>query len=264
MSQACNYTKWVVIGLLVLLAAVVVMQCMKKPQKEHFEFDPSQIVESYSARPGPFAAIPSVRMGDQHGLASNSLLGDAGSSNLNGFAPQPVMNEYNIQSVEGFAMPQAQVDFSTMGGAPMLPNAALTTGQASDMLQQTMNGGKPDYFENSLPTADIQFSSMNPMDPNTFMYDRTIFAPLKRQYGNQVDFIRGDIDVKQEFRGWFDLPAATEKDRQKGIFSQYIDIQQETALRDSTFTRTTPVQQLYEASINPAAFEQQRVAYANV
>jgi hypothetical protein len=264
MSQACNYTKWVVIGLLVLLAGVVVMQCMKKSStaKEHFQFDASQYVEGVSARPG-LVSNPYGRF-DPFGLAGNSLLGDIGSSNLGAAGPQTVNAEYPIEIVEGFAMPQAQVEFSTMGGAHQLPNGALSSSQAQDMLQQTMNGGKPDYFENTLPTADIQFSSMNPMDPNTFMYDRTVFAPLKRQYGNQVDFIRGDIDVKQEFRGWFDLPSATQKDRVVGYFDRYIDIQQETALKDATFTRTTPVQQLYEASINPAGFEQTRVAYANV
>jgi hypothetical protein len=189
------------------------------------------------------------------------MLGDqfGGVNAFGALPPQPVMNPQanNMGVVEGF-------DFlgGGMGGAPDMPNAALTSGQAQQMLGQTMNGGKPEYQDPSLPLGDIHQVSMDATDPQNFMYNRTVFAPLKRQYGNGVDFIRGDIDVKQEFRGWFDARPATDKDIQKGYFDRYIDIQQEAALKDAQFTRTTPVSTLYNASISPAA--NQFVAYANV
>ena len=103
---------------------------------------------------------------------------------------------------------------------------------------------------------------MDPTDAQNFMYDRTIFAPLKRRYGNQVDFFRGDVQIKQQNRGWFDISPATEKDIVVGYFDRYIDIQQEMAINDATFTRSlTPAQQTAAAQ-SPAGI--QAVAYANI
>jgi hypothetical protein len=115
----------------------------------------------------------------------------------------------------------------------------------------------------TLPLGDIHQVGMDATDPQNFMYTRTVFAPLKRQYGNQVDFIRGDIDVKQEFRGWFDARPATAKDLASSYFASYLDIQQATAIKDANYVRGTPVQTLYDASISPG-LNQQYVAYANV
>jgi len=74
---------------------------------------------------------------------------------------------------------------------------------------------------------------------------------LKRRYGNQVDFIRGDIDVAPIYRGYFDIRPPSDVDVVKGYFDSYIDIQQNTAIRDSVFERATPIEKLQENAVNP-------------
>lgn len=249
MANACDYSKYVVYGLLIVIAVLVASECMKS--KEHFEYFGNGDVQRYAQAPPNLAALPVSPRSNLPGMNSASMFGD---SYMQAAPPQPV---------EGFA--NVQMDFATMGGgfggAPDRPAGVMTSNQANQMLQQTMNGGKPEYYEAVLPLGSIEHST-DPTDPQNFIFDRTVFAPLKRQYGNQVDFIRGDIDVKQEFRGWFDVRPATNKDIITGYFDSYIDIQQQTAIKDAQFTRTTPVQTLFQSASNPAGL--QAVAYANV
>lgn len=259
----CDYTKWVVILLLVLLAVLVVRQCMNRKATESFSFAQEQMMAStaeqgVAGRPNWAAPLPPR---SYPGLASASLLGDkfGGVNNMGALPPQPVMlnnDSMNMGVAEGFAFLGGGY-----GAAPEVP-AGLSSQQAGAMLNQQLTGGKPEYQEAQLPLGDIHQVGMDPTDPQNFMYNRTVFAPLKRQYGNGVDFIRGDIDVKQEYRGWFDVRPATDKDIVTGYFDRYIDIQQETALKDAQWTRSTPVSTLYNAAISPAA--NQFVAYANV
>ena len=257
MNCSQGYAKWIIIGILVLLVAVVVMQCMGE-KKEAFEFSQDNYIEGISSRPQFYAPVE-VRSNLPE-MSSQPLYGDVnGGANFYGAAgPTPLSASMLDQGVqEGFAFLGGGY-----GGAQAAPNTALSSQQASDMLGQQVNGGKPDYYQAELPLGDIHQVGMDPTDPQNFMYNRTVFAPLKRQYGAGVDFFRGDIDVKQEFRGWFDARPATSKDVQKGYFDRYIDIQQEMALKDAQWTRATPVETLYNASISPAA--NQFVAYANV
>ena len=240
MAKACNYTKYAVIALLAILAVVIVMQCTKK-KAERFEML-AGMDEAVSARPNLMSALaPRSNLPE---LASNPLLGDPmnGIGQMGAAPPNPIDL--------GMAPPAPAQTFAAMGAAPEAPNVALSSQQAQDMLGQSINGGTPQYMEAQLPLGDIHQVGMDATDPDNFMYNRTVFAPLKRQFGNQVDFIRGDIDVKQEFRGWFDARPATQKDIVTGYFDRYIDIQQETAIRDSNWSRSTPVQTLYNNAIN--------------
>jgi hypothetical protein len=190
----------------------------------------------------------------------------------NNFATQPVqgININYFPRKEGFALE----DMASMGGAiPELvgggyggaasSNTDVTTGQVNDALQNTMNGGKPDVYEPQLPLCNIDSDGTDPTNANNFMYDRTIFAPLKRRYANGVDFFRGDIHVKQQNRGWFDIAPATEKDIVTGYFDRYIDIQQETAIRDANFNRSiSPEERVL--SENDTAGKSFLTAYNNV
>lgn len=252
---ACDYTKYVVVLVLALLAITVVNQCMKPSSGgEPFAFEAETAQQGVSARPSWPAPLPPRSYPE---LSSAAMLGDANSGvgEFGALPPQPVMdpNASNVGVVEGFAF---------MGGAPDMPNAALTSSQANQMLQNTMNGGAPVYNDPQLPLGDIHQVSMDATDPANFMYDRTVFAPLKRQYGADVDHLRGDIDIKQEFRGWFDARPATEKDITRGYFNSYLDVQQTMAVQDAQFVRSTPVSTLFNASTSPAG--NQYVAYANV
>lgn len=245
----------IVIVVLILIAGYVVYT-MKPMKQENFAMPGAKqqdYVGQYMMSPPNlgFGAPIAPRMDGQN-VFQNSLLGQTASSNMGAVPPQPVMMDTG-----------AKVDFKTMGGANTMPYGALSSSQAQDMLSQRVGGGKPELIENVLPLGDINQLSMDPTDPNNFLADRTIFSKLKRQYGNQVDFIRGDIDVTQEYRGWFDVRPATEKDIVTGYFDRYLDIQQYTALRDAQFTRATPVQNLYASAQNEAG-NIDRLAYTRV
>jgi len=267
--------KCVLIALLVVVGWFVVKRCMKS--KEGFDFAGEQYPE-FNAVQGRAFAAPYLGYGlrlspKSDPFANRSSLGDTTQTSLSAAGPQPLSNDVYSQMdllgaqpvVENFAFkPEPQVQFSDMGAASHMPYGALTSAQVDGMMPQAINGGAPTYMEPELPLANIEHTSMDPMSPQNFMYDRTVFAPLKRQYGNQVDFIRGDIDVKQEFRGWFDVRPATDKDIVTGYFDRYIDIQQQTALKDANFLRATPVQTLLQSSLSPAGDANFRTAYANV
>jgi hypothetical protein len=245
-------TKMIVIVVLGLIALYVVYTMSQ--QKENFAMtNQKDYVGNYMMSPPNlgFGAPLAPRMDGQN-VFQNSLLGQTASSNMGAVPPQPVMMNAG-----------AKVDFKTMGGADSMPYGALSSSQAGQMLDQRVGGGKPEMIENVLPLGDINQLSMDPTDPNNFLADRTIFSKLKRQYGNQVDFIRGDIDVTQEYRGWFDVRPATEKDIVTGYFDRYLDIQQYTALRDAQFTRATPIQNLYASAQNEAG-NIDRLAYTRV
>ena len=103
----------------------------------------------------------------------------------------------------------------------------------------------------------------NPMSPENFMYTRTIFSKLKRRYGNQVDFFRGDLDIAPAMRGYFDIAPPRAEDLVGSYFANYIDIQQASALRDAQYTRTIPAETMYANAINPAG-DAYRSVYLNV
>jgi hypothetical protein len=247
-KQACDYTKWIVVVLIVVLIIVLYMSMKKSSDaksastKEGFEFDQSQYAGAWMMSPPNLGfGAPIAPRSQLPNLTSNSLLGDAAASMYGAAPPNPMSVDTGVK-----------VDFTTMGGADSLPYGAISSQQAQDMLKDRVTGGTPEMVENALPLGDINQLSMDPTLPSNFLADRTIFSKLKRQYGNAVDFIRGDIDVTQEYRGWFDVRPATEKDIVTGYFDRYLDIQQYTALRDAQFTRSTPVEQLYSNAVQPA------------
>jgi len=131
--------------------------------------------------------------------------------------------------------------------------STLSSNQVNQMLAQ-VGKGRPDLqdVKDIMPTPDMRYSAgLDPTDPNNFIYERTLFAPLKRRYGNNVDFFRGDIDVTPEKRGWFDVRSVGSQDVVKGYFSNYTDIQQQTALRDAYFDRNVSASERQMANTNP-------------
>ncbi len=182
--------------------------------------------------------------------------GNQTSSNLNAQSSTPI--QLMASPPSGSPLDAATfdgVDFQELGGqgAPIAVGG-LTTQQVSDILKDRVGSGKPELqsTKDLMPVPDMRYTTgLDPTDPQNFMYDRTIFGRLKRRYGNGVDFFRGDIDVKPEYRGWFDLQPPQENDIVTGYFDRYIDIQQETAIKDASFTRSTPIEDLYKASVNP-------------
>ena len=183
---------------------------------------------------------------DANQLSSN--LTAQSSAPLQVMAAPPSASPLDAMTFDG-------VDFQNLGGqgAP-LPTGGLSSQQVTDMLRDRVGSGKPELqnTKDLMPVPDMRYTTgLDPTDPQNFMYDRTIFGRLKRRYGNDVDFFRGDLDIKPQYRGWFDLQPPTETDVVVGYFDRYIDIEQETAIRDSSFTRATAIEDLYKGSVNP-------------
>lgn len=115
--------------------------------------------------------------------------------------------------------------FSMMNGNPSSPmtRSQLEYTDPKDLLPQ------PDMA--SVLTKD-------PTDPNVFNYDRTLFSKLKRRNLNNVDFIRGDIPIAMDKKGWFDVAANPGTDLAQGAMSVISpDLSEQTMLQDLIYTR---------------------------
>jgi len=89
-----------------------------------------------------------------------------------------------------------------------------------------------------LPVPDMrQPLSRDPSDPSNFMYDRTVFAPLKKRNHNEADRIRGDLDIEPVKTGWFDIATVPTVDLVKGYFGYFNDIQEYQDLQDIAYSR---------------------------
>jgi hypothetical protein len=110
-----------------------------------------------------------------------------------------------------------------------------------------------------MPTPDMRYSAnLDPTDPNNFIYERTLFAPLKRRNYGDVDYFRGDLEIMPERRGWFDTRSVGDKDVVQGYFSNYTDIQQSTSVKDSIFERTLTPQQVQVRNTSPYGINSDR------
>ena len=182
-------------------------------------------------------------------------------------APTPIPNQASPVTPSPVPPQESMPNFAQLGGvAAPVPSGAITSKQASDILEKRFGTEQPKFIDTVelMPVPDMRYTAgVDPTDPQSFMYDRTIFGKLKRRYGNDVDYFRGDIDVKPEYRGWFDLQPPTDQDVVTGYFNNYIDVQQETAIRDSQFERNTPVAQLFKSTVNPWG-DENRYAYNRV
>jgi len=143
------------------------------------------------------------------------------------------------------AVPQYEA-LSQMAGDNMLLNKqTLSSSQVDEMLAK-VGKGTPQLqdVKDIMPTPDMRYSAnLDPTDPNNFIYERTLFAPLKRRNYGDVDYFRGDLEIMPEKRGWFDIRSVGDKDVVQGYFSNYSDIQQSASVKDSIFERTlTPDQ----------------------
>lgn len=168
--------------------------------------------------------------------------------NLNGNFPGMSVQGAPVTPVDSLVGNNPAPNFASMGAAydQRLPAGGLTNTQVNTILKEKYgrdgNGGYTQP-KDLLPVPDMKKSlARDPSDPGTFMYDRYLFAPLKRRYGNvNVDFIRGDIPIQQIRQGWFDTPAVARQDVTQGYFADYLDIQQSTNIKDTMFERAPDV-----------------------
>ena len=116
--------------------------------------------------------------------------------------------------------------------------------------QKPVKADRPDlsYTGSQLPKLGIENKFKDPTDPSNYMYDRTLFAPLKRRNGgNQTDFIRGDIYVAPNRFGWFDVPSNPGTDLNPGFFNlNYPSFEQSVEKQDVAIKRTNKALSLEE------------------
>ena len=194
--------------------------------------------DNWVSRPN-FRASLDPRFDDSR-YAGNIVGGFPGMS-VQGAPVTPVESLVNVES--------GAPSYASMGGSngayadPRLPEGGLSTSQVNTILAEKFGrtDSQKQYMEPKelLPVPDMKKAlARDPSDPNTFMYDRYLFAPLKRRYGNvYVDYIRGDLAIPQLRTGWFDVPPVAAQDLSEGYFADYLDIQQSTNIRDSLWER---------------------------
>jgi len=277
MSEQSSILKNLIFAGALLGTGYVLMQHSKDKQRENFHYqqsvqqpvqqpvqrqqDPAQPISqnTFTGVPQRPSLIPQLPPRfDTNRVDANSLLGQSRTPPmpLQAAPPSPTLNEAQF----------LQPDFRQLGSATEAVPGAMTSSQAQQALNNKIGSTKPEYQETAdlLPVPDMKYSAgVDPTNPENFMYDRTIFGNLKRRYGNQVDFIRGDVPIKQEYRGWFDITPATEKDVVKGYFERYLDITQEAAIQDAQFDRSTPVSTLFQEDIS-AWGPQWKFSYNNI
>jgi len=100
---------------------------------------------------------------------------------------------------------------------------------------------RPDlsYMGATLPKLGIESKFKDPTDPSNYMYDRTLFAPLKRRNGGVgTDYIRGDVYVAPNKFGWFDVPSNPGTDLNPGFFNlNYPSFEQSVENQDLEVSR---------------------------
>jgi hypothetical protein len=103
-----------------------------------------------------------------------------------------------------------------------------------------------------LPTPDMrQRLTKDPSDASNFMYDRTLFAPLKPRNLNTADRIRGDLDIQPIKTGWFDIATNPKVDLIKGYLGSFKDIEEYTDLQDIVYEKSASGDKFASAMADP-------------
>lgn len=236
--------QWIVVAILaILLVAFLYCGCMRKSKiatREKYEdlfYAKDYAKDNWVSRPNFRANLDPRFDSTRYG------------GHIQGEFPGMSVQAAPTTPVESIVSANQNPSYATMGGTtgayadPRLESGGLTTSQVNNILAEKFgrSGFQQNYVppKELLPVPDMKKAlAKDPSDPLTFMYDRYLFAPLKRRYGNvNVDWIRGDISIPQLRTGWFDQPPVAQQDLSQGYFSDYLDIQQSQAIRDSLWER---------------------------
>ncbi len=134
-------------------------------------------------------------------------------------------------------------DFSSMGSEGTFQSAqnAEIAKYKSSLNNKTSSGGdtlKYTVPSELLPAPDMRNGlARDPSDPSNFMYDRTVFAPLKKRNHNEADRFRGDLSIDPIKGNWFSVASVPSIDLVKGYFGYYNDIQEYNDLQDVSYAR---------------------------
>jgi len=161
---------------------------------------------------------------DYEGLGADNPQGNSPTKNSSGYGT--IANDFASLGNDG-----------TFQATKM--NSAAATYKASLNNNYNPNTLKYTVPKDLLPAPDMrQPLARDPSDPSNFMYDRTVFAPLKKRNHNQADRFRGDLDIEPVKTGWFDVATVPTVDLVKGYFSHFNDIQEYQDLQDISYQRS--------------------------
>lgn len=264
-----------IVLLVVLVLAVIYCNCLKRKEPYanvyyNANLDPSVNRQTFSSTPNNNGIavssqnVPGINSGNFGGVRGRvnpnfkEGFGTQDDRNMTGSifdAPQYVnyknvdynstIAQNNSFSSSGMSSASGMAnggDYDTMG-PDFASMANQNKMQAVAKYRSSIAGSAPDLMQYStpkelLPTPDMRQPLMrDPSDPVNFMYDRTIFAPLKTRNHNTPDRIRGDIDIAPIKTGWFDVSAVPSTDLAKGYFGSYNDIQEYQDIQDAVYSK---------------------------
>lgn len=235
-------TENIILGsLTILLLVIVIYSCMSKTKEKYADaFRASGLkvnqVHSFNSNLDPsnmnMRADPNTYGGfmrhGSHPTENPNLASIPVSGNL-----QLAQNKFSSQkeqeaNKERFQYQPVNIDFASL--ATEMKDAPKSTGGYDARVYMSP--------KELLPTPDMRSANTkDPSDPTNFMYDRTLFAPLKRRNHNEVDHIRGDLDISPIKTGWFDIATIPSVDLAKGYVGYFTDIEQYQDLQDAVFER---------------------------
>ena len=211
------------------------------PRNETMRSDPNVyggFIRGTSPQPGNLASTNTVSS-----LPMNK------PQNVKFSASQQVQNGKFSAGVNDAAQYVGYSDYSKI--APDFANIAQDQSQQKEMKEQEFKASLDNKDKSTLqytlpsellPTPDMRQSlTRDPSDPSNFMYDRTVFAPLKKRNRNEADRIRGDLDIAPIKTGYFDVATVPHVDLVKGYMGFFNDIQETQDIQDIAFQRARDV-----------------------
>lgn len=123
------------------------------------------------------------------------------------------------------------------------------------MSQREINNAVHEQFEAPLqylesedllpqPQLGVNSYGNDPRDPNTFMYDRMIYANQKRPLLEDNDYIRGSLPIQPVMRGYHDVVPKPHLDLRRGALEHLGDFQTHLEKQD-IFMKNTRFEKLF-------------------
>lgn len=235
-----NKTTVIVILVLAVLAVVVIVK-MKKNKEGYSEVMlQNNDEDNYVQRPS-FKAELAPRF-DPYRTGGGFIKSSFAPLEMQAAGVTPLSDNEYVESATGSLTPNSDSDFSSI--ATDKENIKEYTGSCGKVGEDAVAEFKKaqGYMDPSqmLPIPDTRDCLKNPSDPENYMYDRTLFAPLKRRHADiPVDYIRGDLYIPPIRTGWFDTPSVPSIDLQKGAISVISDPAIDST--DTIYSRGAPI-----------------------
>jgi hypothetical protein len=163
-------------------------------------------------------------------------------------------NSYDVQAIGPSPIEDmaslSNFDYATLGGEDKMNegfNQACKKVKAGQyQLGEEVALASMDYTDpkDLLPEPDMRACFKDPTNPENYMYERTLYAPLKQRTTNYPDRIRGDLYIPPIRTGWFDSPCIPNVDLARGATQGFIaDVMGvDLELEDASYLRNNPTQ----------------------